>query len=98
MKLFLLFFLFFNIIEAKLVILDVIEYKSKTISELSALAYNGTTLFALSDYGVLHHFDLKIQNNKIKKIKLIKSIKLKDKNGNKLKKKKRDSEGLSTSP
>ena len=94
MRFFLFVLFFLNILEAKLTILDVFEYNSDTISELSALAYNDNTLYALSDYGVLHHFDLKIINNKIKKINLIKSYKLKNKHSNILKKKKRDSEGL----
>ncbi|MEA1956154.1 MAG: esterase-like activity of phytase family protein [Campylobacterota bacterium] len=94
MKFLLLFFLFVNIIDAKLVIKDVYKYDSNTISELSALAYDGKTLFALSDYGVLHHFNLILKDEKIEDIQYLKSIKLTDKNGKKLKKKKRDSEGL----
>jgi len=94
MKILLIFFLFINIANAKLLIKDVYKYNSKTISELSALAYDGKTLFALSDYGVLYHFNLEIQNKKIKNISLIKSFKLKNKSGKILKKKKRDSEGL----
>ena len=94
MRFFLFILFFITILDAKLTILDVFEYKSKTISELSALAYDGKTLYALSDYGVLHHFDLEIKNNKIKKIDLIKSYQLKNKQKKRLKKKKRDSEGL----
>jgi len=94
MKFFLLTFIFLYTLNAKLVILDTYEYKSKTIHELSDLAYDGKILFAISDYGVLEHFNLDIQNNKIKNIKLIKSYRLKNKYLHKLKKKKRDSEGL----
>jgi len=94
MKFFLILFIFLYSLNADIKILDTYELKSKDIHELSALAYDGKTLYALSDYGVLHHFKLKIKNNKIKIIKPIKSYKLKNKNYIRLKKKKRDSEGL----
>jgi len=94
MKLILLISILLYTLNAKLIILDTYEFKSKNIHELSGLAYDGKILYGLSDYGVLHHFDLKIKNNKIKMIKLIKSYNLKNKNSIRLKSKKRDSEGL----
>ena len=94
MKLILLISVLLYTLNAKLTILDTYEFKSNDIHELSALAYDGKVLYGLSDYGVLHHFDFKIENNKIKMIKLIKSYDLKNKNSVRLKKKKRDAEGL----
>ncbi len=64
------------------------------VTELSALAYKDSTLYALSDKGYLYHFDIDIKKSKIKKLSLKKAFKLKSKSGKKLKKKKRDSEGL----
>ena len=93
-KILFLVFLFLNILEAKLIILDTYEYKSDTISELSGLAYDGKTLYAISDYGVLHHFNIDLKNDKINSIKLIKSYPLKNKRAKRLKKKKRDSESV----
>ena len=63
-------------------------------TELSALAYKDSTLYALSDKGYLYHFDIDIKKSKIKKLSLKKVFKLKNKSDKKLKKKKRDSEGL----
>ncbi|WP_373072481.1 esterase-like activity of phytase family protein [Sulfurimonas sp.] len=95
MKLVILFFLLINSLHAsKIRILDIYEYKNKDIRELSALAYDGKILYALSDYGELHHFKFEIENNKIKNLKHIKTYKLRDKKQQPLKKKKRDSEGL----
>ncbi len=65
------------------------------VSELSALAYDGTTLYALSDRGYLYHFKISLKDEKIKKLKLKKAYELKDKKGRELKKAERDSEGLS---
>ncbi len=64
------------------------------VTELSALAYKDSTLYALSDKGYLYHFDIDIINSKIQQLSLRKAFKLKNKSGKKLKKKKRDSEGL----
>ncbi len=80
-------------------ILDAKELKFKAlngieVTELSALAYKDSTLYALSDKGYLYHFNLSIQNSNIKKLSLQKAFRLKNSKGNKLKKKKRDSEGL----
>jgi hypothetical protein len=90
----LLFFLLSGLYSSAIKILDIYEYKNKDIRELSALAFDGEILYALSDYGKLHHFNLDIKNKKIKLIKHIKSFKLKSKKNKILKKKKRDSEGL----
>ena len=75
--------------ELKFEALDGIE-----VTELSALAYKDSTLYALSDKGYLYHFEIGIKKSKIKKLSLKKAFKLKNKSGKKLKKKKRDSEGL----
>lgn len=64
------------------------------IKELSALAYKDKTLYALTDKGILIHFDMRIHNNKIKKMDISKIFVLKDANKKKLKKAYRDSEGL----
>ena len=64
------------------------------VTELSALAYKDSTLYALSDKGYLYHFDIDMKNSKIQKLSLQKAFKLKNKSEKKLKKKKRDSEGL----
>ncbi|QFR48535.1 esterase-like activity of phytase family protein [Sulfurimonas lithotrophica] len=74
-------------------VLDIYEYKNKDIRELSALAYDGNILYALSDYGQLHHFKLDIKNKKIK-LSLVKSFKLRNKKNKPLKKKESDAESL----
>ena len=77
-------------------ILDSKEFVSdkKEIDELSALAYDSKTLYALSDRGFLYHFDLEIADDKIKKMILKKEFELKSKKDKGLKKSERDSEGL----
>jgi hypothetical protein len=75
-------------------ILDVYEYKSNDIREISDLAYDKNILYAISDYGALHHFKIDIENKKIKKLQHIKTYKLKDKKNKVLEKKESDSEGL----
>ena len=79
--------------------LDVKELNFKNvdgieIKELSALAYKDNILYALTDKGVLIHFNLLIENNEIKKIDLSKVFVLRDEDEKKLKKEYRDSEGL----
>jgi hypothetical protein len=69
-----------------MIVHDIYEFNSKDISEISALAYDNNMLYALSDYGVLHHFKIKIKNFKIKKLKHLKSYKID--------KEKVDSEGM----
>ena len=88
------FIIYIELFALELNILDVFEYKNSDARELSALAYDGDTLFALSDYGELHHFKLDIKNKKINSISLEESYILKNKNGKKLKKSKSDAEGL----
>ena len=80
-------------------ILDSKELRFKPLNgidftELSALAYQSSRLYALSDKGYLYHFDIDIKNSKIQKLSLKKAFKLKNRSDKKLKKKKRDSEGL----
>lgn len=64
------------------------------IKEISALAYKNKILYALTDKGVLIHFDISIQNNKIQQIDIAKVFVLKDTDAQTLKKDYRDSEGL----
>jgi len=63
-----------------------LKFSSSNINELSALAYKKDILYILSDKGFLHHFSILIEDDKIKKLSLKKTIKLKGK--------KLDSEGL----
>ena len=90
----LLFILTIVVYAQKINILDTKELNLKGVNELSALAYDGKTLYALSNLSVLHHFKIELFNNKIKSIKLIKSMNLKNKNNKILKKNKSDSEGM----
>jgi len=77
-------------------ILDVkeLKFENSDVKELSALAYDNKILYALGDKGFLYHFDMKIKNQEIKKLKLQKVFKLKNKNKKRLKKSQRDSEGI----
>ncbi len=79
-----------KILDAKEVTFDF----NSGISELSALLYSNDILYALSDYGELYHFDIKFKDEKIKSLVLKDRFRLRNKNGKRLKKKKRDSEGL----
>ena len=81
----------------KIKILDAKEVsfaRGSNISELSALAFSKKRLYALSDNGELYHYNLELQKNKIKTLELQERFILKNKKGKRLKKKKRDSEGL----
>lgn len=69
-------------------------FEGLDVRELSAIAYKDSILYALGDKGVLFHFDMEIENKKIKKLSLAKAMKLKNKDGAVLKKSHRDSEGL----
>lgn len=80
-------------------ILDSKELKFESLNgidftEVSALAYKSSRLYALSDKGYLYHLSIEIKNSKIKQLSLEKAFKLKNKKSKELKKKKRDSEGL----
>jgi len=81
-----------NILDSKELRFDALD--GIEFTELSALAYRDSVLYALSDKGYLYHFDIEIQNSKIKKLFLKKAFKLKKKSDKKFKKKNRDSEGL----
>lgn len=83
----------------KIKILDTkeVHFKKKNhiaFNELSGLAYKAKKLFAVGDKGVLYTMQLQIQANKITKVKLLDVQRLQDKEGKRLKKKYRDSEGL----
>ena len=71
-----------------------LKFENSDVKELSALAYKNDIVYALGDKGFLYHFDVKIKNQKIKKFKLRKVFKLKNKNKKRLKKQERDSEGI----
>ena len=75
-------------------ILDSKELKFKNMDEISALAMKENTLFALSYKGELFTFKIKITKDRIKKLKLLDTKKLKDENSKKLSKKDSDSEGM----
>ena len=81
-----------NILDSKELGFD--AFNGIDVTELSALAYKDSTLYALSDKGYLYHFDIDIKNSKIKKLSLQKAFILRNKENKELKKKKRDSEGL----
>ncbi len=83
----------------KIRILDSVElnfskYKGIKFREISAIVHRKGTLYALGDKGILYTLKLKIKNNKIKKLRLKKAVKLKDKNSKYLQKSNSDSEGL----
>jgi len=72
MKIFILLFLFLSASYSSTVkILDIYEYKNEDIRELSALAFDGEILYALSDYGEIHHFKVNIENKTNKAYKII---------------------------
>ena len=77
-------------------ILDSKELKisHNDVKEISALAFKDGILYALGDRGYLYHFDIKIKDKKIKKLSLKDVFTLKKNKSNRLKKNKRDSEGL----
>ena len=75
-------------------ILDAKELNFSDVHELSGLAYEDDTLYALSDRGILYLFNLNILHNKIENLSLCESYRLRDKKSQLFKKKKRDSEGL----
>ena len=70
------------------------DFNGIEFKEISALAYKKKKLYALSDRGYLYQFKIKIKKNSIKRLKLVKATELKRKNGKRLKKKSRDSEGM----
>lgn len=75
-------------------ILDVKELIFENVNELSALAYKDNNLYALSNLAYLHKFSIDIKNNKINSLKLLSTVKLKNKKSHELKNKKSDSEGM----
>ena len=81
-------------LNAVIKILDTKTITNLDIHELSALAYREGRLYALSDKGILHHLSLDLSHNKIEQLKLLHSYKLRNKKGKRLKKKKRDAEGM----
>jgi len=82
-------FIGINILDSK-----ELSFKNQNIHELSALAFENDNLYALSDSSDLYHFKIDLRNDKINSLKLLKSLKLKNKKGKALKKKKSDSEGM----
>lgn len=83
----------------KIEILDSVELRFDDLNgiefnEISALAYKKNRLYALSNRGYLYHFKIKIKKNTIKGLKLVQALELTRKNGKRLKKKSRDSEGM----
>ena len=76
-----------NILDSKELGFD--AFNGIDVTELSALAYKDSTLYALSDKGYLYHFDIDIKNSKIKKLSLQKAFILRNKENKELKKKSR---------
>nr|CAA6830874.1 MAG: Unknown protein [uncultured Thiotrichaceae bacterium] len=72
------------------------EVDGLKIAELSGLAWDEDEqlLYAVSDKGRVYHFELQIENDLITSVKAIYGAKLRDASGKKLKKNKRDAEGL----
>ena len=74
-----------------------LKFRSKNniqVTELSALAYKDSILYALGDKGILFSFEINIEENKIKKLALLDVLELKNKKSKVLKKSDTDSEGL----
>ncbi|RLA72215.1 MAG: esterase-like activity of phytase family protein [Epsilonproteobacteria bacterium] len=87
-------FMGIRILDAK-----VLSFKPKNgiaFTEVSALAYDPerSRLYGLSDHGYLYHLIVTIKQEKLAEIKLLEAYKLRNKKGKRLKKSKRDSEGL----
>ncbi len=85
----------------KIKLLDSIRYSGKTLNqlaftEISDIAWDKDEklLYAISDEGLLYHITLNIQENKIKKIDLLKAERIKDEKDLPLKGKFSDAEGL----
>ena len=70
------------------------EREGVEFHELSDIAYRDGTLFGVSDRGYLYKMQLMLERDKIKDIVLLQRWKLKGKRRKKLKKKRRDAEGL----
>ena len=68
------------------------------VSELSGITWDAdeNILYAVSDEGVLYHLGIKIYNKSIVEVNVLKEFLLKNRNHKALKKKWRDSEGLSS--
>ena len=66
------------------------------VSELSGLAWDEgrQLLYAISDSGILYHIKVTVENNTLRKTKILKAYRLKDKAGRAFKGKYTDSEGL----
>lgn len=68
------------------------------VKELSGIAWDNDEelLYAVSDEGYFYHLKVSLKNNQLDGLKVVYAVKLSDSNGNPLKGKYRDSEGLST--
>jgi hypothetical protein len=66
------------------------------VTELSGIAWDEADkiLYAINDRGSLFQLKLKFEHGKLSDAKVIKAVKLRDKNGKKLQKSNRDAEGL----
>lgn len=67
-----------------------------TISELSGLAWDQDEqlLYAISDKGAVFHFEIDIDGDRLNSVNLVYAANLMDKDGERIKKGRRDSEGL----
>jgi hypothetical protein len=80
-------------------ILDTVELKFASIDgikvrELSDIAYKDKVLYSVGDRGILYRFELKLKNDKIKKVEPLSAIRLQSKKKKFFSKSQRDSEGL----
>lgn len=81
-----------KILDAKELLFD--EKKGIPFHELSDLVYAKGTLYGVSDEGYLYKFFINFRNNKIHNLEYADAYVLKNKKAKRLKKKKRDAEGL----
>ena len=81
-----------KILDAKELVFD--RKKGIPFHEISDLAYDNGTLYGVSDEGYLYKFFIDFRNNKIYNLEYADVYVLKNKKAKRLKKKKRDAEGL----
>ncbi|WP_418640647.1 esterase-like activity of phytase family protein [Sulfurimonas sp. ST-27] len=88
-----------HVTKQKIKILDakILHFETKKripFHEISDLVYENGVVYFVSDQGYLYKFFINIRKNKISSLQYLDAYVLKNKKGKKLKKKKRDAEGL----
>ncbi len=78
--------------------LKLIDTRGREVTELSGISWDTDEkiLYAINDEGRLYHLRLTLKGTDIQQVKVIAEYRLRDEEGRKLKKKWRDSEGLSS--